>query len=122
MKSATEIRDNLSYFTGTERYYRWSPLFSRFVLTDGAQYLAQNAECYWLMDAIASHVGAYHDQGFALARLKKQDKGWLLTLEDGNDGVLARQEIEFSDFPLDEITLYVCPQDAMWVILLPSEY
>jgi hypothetical protein len=43
----------LAHFTDTEKYYRIS---RRHVLTDGANYLAEEAECFWMMDAIASHV------------------------------------------------------------------
>ena len=43
----------LSYFTGTEKYYRIS---RRHLLTDGTKYLAEEAECFWMMDAIASHL------------------------------------------------------------------
>ena len=43
----------LSYFTGTEKYYRIS---RRHLLTDGTNYLAEEAECFWMMDAIASHL------------------------------------------------------------------
>ena len=106
------------------RYTRWSVLFRNFVLTDGALYLAENAGAYWLCDAIASHYPSYKDEGFVVAKLRraKATEGWVLRIEDGNDGLLADQLIEYSDFPLDEITLYVIPQDDLWVILLPSEY
>ena len=43
----------LSYFTGTEKYYRIS---RRHLLTDGTKYLAEETECFWMMDAIASHL------------------------------------------------------------------
>jgi hypothetical protein len=42
----------LTQFIGTERYYRIS---LRHLLTDGTKYLAEHAECFWMMDAIASH-------------------------------------------------------------------
>ena len=43
----------LSHFTGTERYYRIS---RRHLLTDGTKYLAEEAECFWLIDAAISHL------------------------------------------------------------------
>jgi hypothetical protein len=43
----------LSQFTGTERYYRIS---RRHLLTDGAKYLAEQASCFWMMDAIFIHL------------------------------------------------------------------
>lgn len=123
---------DLSQFICTENYYRYSPLFRNFVLTDGAKYLADEAGAYWLMDAIASHVGSYRRDTFAVATLAglcnrphlrlKRPADWLLTIDDGNGKVYAQQEIEFSDFPLDLIKLYLCKNDDVWVILLPSEY
>ena len=126
MKSNT-LADDLRQFTGTEQYHKFSPLFRTFVLTDGAKYLAEEGHCYWLMDAIASHRASYKNEGFVVAKFgKKGNEWWKLTLEDGNDNVLARQAIEFSDFPLDAITLYVIPQytgdEILHVIMLPSEY
>ena len=43
----------LGQFTGTSRYYRISRIH---LLTDGTRYLAEQAACFWLMDAIASHL------------------------------------------------------------------
>ena len=124
MKTREEILAELPNFYGSENYYRLSPLFRTFVLTDGAKYLADAAGAWWLMDALASHLSSYRDEGFVVAKLQRATatNGWVLRLEDGNDGLLADQLIEFSDFPLDEITLYVIKQDDLWVVLLPSEY
>ena len=124
MKTKDEILAELPNFYDTENYHRLSPLFRTFVLTDGAKYLADAAGAWWLMDAIASHLGSYRDEGFVVAKLQRATatNGWVLRLEDGNDGLLADQLIEFSDFPLEEITLYIIQQDDLRVILLPSEY
>ena len=40
---------NLTQFIGTTGYYRIS---RRHLLTDGTKYLAEEAECFWMMDAI----------------------------------------------------------------------
>ena len=121
-----ELQSNLAQFTGTEAYTRWSALFRNFVLTDGALYLAEQAGAYWLMDLIASHVGAYRSESFVVAKLTKKNRAWRVSIEDGNDTILASQKIGFSDFPLDEMTLYVIEQPMedgnVWVIMLPSEY
>ena len=124
MKTKDEILANLPNFYGSENYYALSPLFRSFVLTDGARYLADAAGAWWLMDAVASHLGSYRDEDFVVAKLlrAKASNAWILRLEDGNDEVLADQIIEYSDFPLDEITLYVIAQDDRWIVLLPSEY
>jgi hypothetical protein len=57
------LLSNLAQFTGTTQYYQ---ITARTVLTDGAKYLADAAGCYWLMDAIASHLaGLPETAGFA---------------------------------------------------------
>ena len=124
MKTKDEILANLPNFYGSENYYALSPLFRNFVMTDGARYLAENAGAFWLMDAVASHLGSYRDEDFVVAKFlrAKASNGWILRLEDGNDEVLADQLIGYSDFPLDEITLYVEYDGTNHVILLPSEH
>ena len=122
MKTKQEIEAELPNFYGTENYYKWSIFFPRFVMTDGAQYIADTCGAYWLMDAIASYQQSYKREDFVVAKLFKFDHGWKLRLEDGNDKIIVTQNIESSNFPLDEITLYVVRQDDLWVILLPSEY
>lgn len=123
MKTKQEILAELPNFYGTENYHKWSILFRNFVLTDGAKYIAEECGAYWLMDMVASHLISYKDEGFVVAYLCVfPDGGARLTLEDGNDNILEQQYIEYSDFQLDEITLYVIKQDDLWVVLLPSEY
>ncbi len=119
----------LPHFTGTENYtnlrYPW--LRSRFLLTDGAKYLAETAQAFWLMDAIASHqtnrkVAA---EPFQIWKLSvNPQKQATLMCTDGNETVLVRQEIPYSDFPLAEITLYVEQSETLAgrVVMLPSEY
>lgn len=46
----------------------------------------------------------------------------VLTLEDGNGAVRARQAIPYTDFPLAQQTLYACWNGEDWVLMLPSEY
>ena len=50
---ATELEQQLHQFTGTGTYYRLS---RKHLMTDGAKYLADTAQCYWMMDAIVSHL------------------------------------------------------------------
>jgi len=45
--------NQLNQFTGTDKYYRIS---RRHLLTDGTNYLAEQAACFWLVDAIACHL------------------------------------------------------------------
>lgn len=114
-----ELQTNLSHFTGTESYYRVMP---RLVITDGVQYLAHQANSYWLVSAIYSHLmsNAIYSE-FVVARLTVMGKTADLVLDDGNNQVIAKQAIEYTDFPLDEMCIYCSYQEKSWVLLLPSE-
>jgi hypothetical protein len=123
--NATELQDGLRHFTGSESYYRYT---FGLKLTEGVKFLADNASngAYWLLDVIGSHQACtpkvrQHRQNdnFQSWKLKKNDKGGCrVTCDDGNGNILTYQDIEYTDFPLDEFTLYLIGD----VILLPSEY
>jgi hypothetical protein len=115
-----QIRLDFTQFTGTQCYYRVS---RQFVVTDGCKYLAENAACYWLFDTVSCHIAeSKTEDWFILVRLEVADSRAVLSYEDGNGNVYARQEIEYTDFPLDQITLYACWDGERWVLMLPSEY
>lgn len=117
---AAVLTQTLPQFTGTERYYH---LYPGLLLTDGAKYLADEAEAYWLLDVIWSHLPRVpKDEWFVCAKLERQSDSATFTLGDGNGEVYASQVIPYTDFPLAEITLYAAKQDNVWVVLLPSEY
>ena len=110
----------LGHFVGTERYYRIS---RRHLLTDGTKYLAEEAECFWLMDAVASHLMEIGTaEWFVLVRVQVTEGRAVMIYEDGNDREHARQEIPHTDFALNSITLYACWDGEHWVIMLPGEY
>ena len=110
----------LTQFIGTEKYYRIS---RRHLLTDGTKYLAEAAECFWMMDAIASHLCEIGTEDwFVSVRVQVTEGRAVMIYEDGNSREHARQEIPYTDFPLNSITLYACWDGEHWVIMLPSEY
>jgi hypothetical protein len=110
----------LAQFTGTERYYRIS---RKHLLTDGTKYLAEKGACFWMMDAVASHLCEIGTEDwFVLIRVLVSRGRAIMIYEDGNGGEHARQAIPYTDFPLSEITLYACWDGEHWVIILPSEY
>lgn len=115
-----QLLNQLDQFTGTEYYY---PLWPKVMLTDGTKYLAETVGCYWLMDAIASHVlHLPKKETFAGCKLVKAKQGAELVIDDGNGNVLAKQHIRYTDFPLHSIRLYACWGEERWIIMLPSEY
>ena len=126
MKTQEEIKQlgldklTLAQFTGTGAYYRIS---RKHLLTDGSRYLAEQGACFWMMDAIASHLCEIGTADwFVLVRVQVTEGRAVMIYEDGNDREHARQEIPYTDFSLDSITLYACWDQEHWVIMLPSEY
>ncbi|MCB5272456.1 MAG: hypothetical protein LHW56_11545 [Candidatus Cloacimonetes bacterium] len=105
------------------------------VLTDGTLHVAENGGnggAYWLMDAIASYQPQLRKSehwdtwasGLQVWTLKKMgEDSAVLACKDDQGASVITQEIEYTDFDLEEITLWVMPADAnTWVIMLPSEY
>jgi hypothetical protein len=119
MNSTQNLKAELSQFIGTEKFYR---ITQRHLLTDGTKYLAEQAKCFWLMDAVASHLPKYFSDYFCVARLVVNSSSAVLTLDDGNDNIYATQSIEYTDFPFSEIKLYCAYDGEYWVIMLTSEY
>ena len=120
----TQWAQQLSQFSGTENYYRIMP---NVLMTDGAKFVADKGEAYWLMTAIASYLPEYTSkETFILATLNvthtATSRQAILKFDDGNENVLAQQYIEYTDFELPEIKFYACYNGDMWVIMLPREY
>jgi hypothetical protein len=114
------LESNLAQFIGTTAYYRIS---KRHLLTDGTKYLAEQAECFWIMDAIASHLCEIGTEDwFVLVKLELEGASAVMIYEDGNGHEHARQEIPYTDFPMQTVSLYACWDGEHWVIMLPSEY
>lgn len=112
-------------FTGTEKWHRYSPLFPKVLLTDGALYLAQEGGAFWLMDLIASSQinKQVKKEPFQVWRLMvHKDNSATITGEDGNGNVIYTQYIEKTDFPLDSIDIWAGQEEEHLIILLPSEY
>jgi len=112
--------ENLANFYGSEHFYR----FHHMVITDGVKFLMDNGAA-WLMDIIWSYQGIKKLQtpmlrDFQLWTLKVnlEKKTAVVTCRaDSNIPPAITQKIPYTDFPLEEIKLYV-ENDT---ILLPSE-
>jgi hypothetical protein len=119
----TQALNNLNQFTGTENHYRHPGI----LYTDGIKFLAENADCFWLIDTIASYQPAVRQNQrlneFQLWNLEVADhsgfSSGVLTCMDGDSEIpFVTQQIERTDFPLPSIRLYV----ENGVLLLPSEH
>jgi hypothetical protein len=118
-KSSLNLSD-LDQFTGTEQWHR-HPLMRSVFFTDGAKYVADTAGAYWLLDEIAfaqasAKVAREEFQVWKLAVAANATA--TLTCKDGNDHVVSRKTLSFTDFPAPGIELWF----ANGVIYLPSEH
>ncbi len=132
MLTAEELKTELSQFTGTENYHKH---FLGFNYTDGIQFLAENAECYWLLDAIGSY-----QHKLQLNPMLRDFQLWLLVVGDSHPFIkpeaesmavltcwedtpvkgkkpAVSQQIHLTNFPMSEIKLYF----ESGVLLLPTE-
>ena len=114
MLTKQQILNELSQFYGTEQW--WKNGILNFTYTDGVKFIHESCEAYWLLIAISSYR---RTEPFQVWELKVNNNNAVLTMkEDSDEPEKVRQEIEFTDFPLDEITFYLIDN----VLLLPSEY
>lgn len=130
MKSVAEITSNMAQAIGTTQYIKH--FTGLLVFTDGVSQLRHDADAFWLVDAIASHQIDHKDKEFQVWKLAvNKDKSAVLTMvEDTGQPELVRQEIPYTNFPLDKITFYVqlggYGTEENWtpclVLMLTSEY
>jgi hypothetical protein len=120
MTDTIKLLNDLKYFTGSEEYYR-NPLFKKFIYTEGVKYLAENAQAYWLIDYIFSYqtLKLLQTHPFQVWKIKVAENNTaIITVEDGNKQVLKTFKLDYTDFPLEEFSLWFIEG----TLLLPSEY
>lgn len=140
---ARKLEHELACFSGTEHWYRHGGFWRHeILLTDGVMHLAHNGgrnggTAFWLMDAVASYQGekilARHPfQVWKLTVTEIEGQSHCATLvctNGNNDKPIVEQQIEYTDFLLDEVQLYTSVEHVgetgrkkRVIILLPSEY
>jgi hypothetical protein len=120
METQQLTSSELSQFTGTDNWYQ-HPIVRKMLYTDGIRYMMVKAGAYWLIDEIAfqqfhPRVKREEFQVWVL-KINLEESTAVLRCEDGNGQVLCSKPIPYTDFPLNEIKIYVSGN----VILLPSE-
>jgi hypothetical protein len=120
MLSEKEIREIIRQAHGTSAYHKFSSFEHYPVATDGVIAVANAAECYWLLEIIGSHqTNKRLDPHFQVWKLVVNHENKSAIVSGYNDTTLiVTQEIAFTDFPLDELKLFL--MDG--IILLPSEH
>ena len=127
----------LAQFTGTTTHHR-NFFNRRFFHTDGVQALAEKAQAFWLIDAICSHQPKALRHKLDGSQLREFQL-WKLTVNSDQTAYLEcspdsdtekpsiRQRIPFTDFPIQQIKLYVERGEdpdlgLYYCLLLPSEH
>src|SRR6185312_5558409 len=113
-----ELSAALKNFTGTETWFRHE-IYRLFTYTEGVQFLAEKTGASWLIDLIFSRqyaIPAVRAEPFQCWKLMVKDFEGTLSCEDGMGQQVYSMSIEFTDFPMEEISLWFTDS----VLLLPS--
>ncbi|WP_026809938.1 DUF6876 family protein [Arenibacter latericius] len=122
---SNEILRGLQHFHGSEILYIIPLTGTRY--TEGIKYLANVAECYWLItDASIMAISLMKQSSFITIdykRLSKEKQDYIgyeaeVIYGDGNDNIFQSHRYRVTDFPLNELRLFYVNNTLM----LPSEY
>ena len=124
---------NLSGFTGTSQYH-YLNFMKNLKFTDGFAYLANEANCFWLADIVASvqHKPKIRENNaFIIWRIVVNDDKALVDVHSDSDGyddngnnvysddkLLYKQKLNYTDFPEGTFEFYQCGD----VVMLKGEY
>ena len=120
-----EIKEGLQHFHGSEMLYQIPLIRTRF--TNGLKYLANVAECFWLITDVSviakSLLNRSHFITIDFKRLSEDEQDFTgyeaeIIYSDGNGNIFEIHRYNFTDFPLDELRLYFVDNTLM----LTSEY
>lgn len=130
---ANSLKAELAHFTGDSERYRHG-LNRRVIYTPGIRHLAERASAYWLVNAIAIWLASpefraatIEDDRVTYLHFWKLevagDRSALLTARaDSGVAPFITQQIEFTNFPLAEIDIWVGFDGEHRVLYLPSEH
>ncbi len=125
MLDTETITKGLAQFSGSAEFYRhWT---RKAIYTEGVRFLADSADCHWLLDSVVAHQGnpAVAAEAMQVWKLEVSpgDARAVLTCGDGTGHEVFRTRIDFTDFPLAGIEIWCLPNElGNRTILLPGEY
>lgn len=112
--------------------YFGHPLVPKFIYTEGVRELAQAASCFWLLDllaipllkAVKEDPNANNGSMVILTLTKySQDAKATLEASSADDAPpFWTYDVDWTDFPLDSLTLYAQWDGDVLITILPSEY
>jgi hypothetical protein len=120
-----KIKTELQHFIGSETFYKIPLIGTKF--TDGIKYLADAAECFWLVTDASVIAKSLMSKSYFITvdfkRLSETEREEsqceaLINYSDGNGHIFETHKYHVTDFPLDELRLFFIDGTLM----LPSEY
>ncbi|MGE0761462.1 MAG: DUF6876 family protein, partial [Pirellulaceae bacterium] len=129
----TLAHEDLSQFSGDTVRYRHG-INRRVIYTPGVRFLAEQGGSYWLIDVIASYLTPKFIENASrtddrirdlhLWRLDvAPDRSALVTARADTDcPPFVSQEIPFTDFPLQSVSVWAGCDGRLWTLYLPSEH
>ena len=120
-----QLATELQQFTGSETSYFRMAGCIRVNYSEGVKFLQREAGCYWLVDLIAGYQTAEfkakdYRQFWKLSVDVKSRQG-TLTCDDGNGNIWVTKQVEYTDFTLPEIAIWIVVDERIFMYL-PSEH
>ena len=120
-----QLLEQLQGFCGSTTCFKIPLVKARY--TEGVKYLAEQAQCHWLITDTAVVCKSLKNKSTFIVILFKRNstsvqerthKEAKITYADGNGTILLEEEYEYTDFPLDELRLFFVDD----MLMLPNEY
>jgi hypothetical protein len=121
----SSLEAQLAHFHGSATRARHAVVPS-VLMTEGVVFLAQAAGAHWLTDVVASYIrdARASQEEFQVWRLMVDaiNRTGVITIADGDcDAAIVTQLLDYTDFSLVEITVWLVREGARWITLLPSD-
>lgn len=117
-----ELSEALYGFSTIKNHHHFNPLKRNVLLSDGAKFLADNGQLYWLMDAIAFGVGRVSVAN-AVAYMEFDGRNPIITImkDFPNGKPWYKQTLEVQPSPFDFMLLRLTKLDGNWIVSLMDE-
>jgi len=129
----TLTHDQLKQFTGDLIRFRHG-VNSRVIYTPDVRFLAEHGGAYWLIDVIASYLTPYfiekpaqddgriHHLHFWRLDVAPNLSACVTARADAGCPPFVSQEIPFTDFPLEFVSVWAGFDGRLWTLYLPFEH
>ena len=128
MKDHNFNLNELKHFTGSEQFYKHG-INRKLIYTEGVQYLAEKAGCYWLIDSVACLLlplvlKKHKDHFYSIQLFVQPDGSAVVTIGDGNGNSYLDHKVRWTDFPIvgEAVKFFLCESEGHYCLMLPSEY